>query len=40
MVNLGATSVELPPLSGVLLTSGTLDAEGRLTQDTAVWLST
>lgn len=40
VVNLGASPVELPPHTGVLLTSGTLDAEGRLTQDTAVWLST
>ncbi len=38
-VNLADTPAELPPHTGVLLTSNPLDAEGRLPKDTAVWLA-
>ncbi|CAM5247061.1 alpha-glucosidase [Streptomyces spiroverticillatus] len=38
LVNLGAAAVDLPAHGEVLLSSGPLDAEGRVPQDTAVWL--
>ncbi|MFJ9573239.1 glycoside hydrolase family 13 protein [Streptomyces bacillaris] len=38
-VNLADTPAELPPHTGVLLTSNPLDADGRLPKDTAVWLA-
>ncbi|MFE0452765.1 glycoside hydrolase family 13 protein [Streptomyces sp. NPDC058914] len=38
LVNLSSTPLELPPHSARLLTSGPLDARGRLPEDTAVWL--
>ncbi|MFF9134605.1 glycoside hydrolase family 13 protein [Streptomyces sp. NPDC014806] len=40
MVNLSAAPVGLPPHARVLLTSGPLTGDGRLPQDTAVWLRT
>jgi alpha-glucosidase len=40
MVNLSAAPVGLPPHARVLLTSGSLTEDGRLPQDTAVWLRT
>ncbi|MFG2937595.1 glycoside hydrolase family 13 protein [Streptomyces sp. NPDC048282] len=38
VVNLGAAPAELPAHTELLLTSGPLDDEGRLPQDTAAWL--
>ncbi|WP_330173240.1 glycoside hydrolase family 13 protein [Streptomyces sp. NBC_01498] len=38
VVNLGGPPTELPAHTHVLLTSGPLDEEGRLPQDTAAWL--
>ncbi|SDN67236.1 glycoside hydrolase family 13 protein [Actinacidiphila guanduensis] len=38
VVNLGAEPAELPPHTEILLTSGPLAEDGRLPQDTAVWL--
>ncbi|MFI5751599.1 glycoside hydrolase family 13 protein [Streptomyces sp. NPDC051644] len=38
VANPGAEPVELPGHTDILLTSGPLDAEGRLPQDTAAWL--
>ncbi|MFE4664778.1 alpha-amylase family glycosyl hydrolase [Streptomyces sp. NPDC056716] len=38
VVNLSATAAELPAHTDLLLTSGPLDTQGRLPQDTAAWL--
>ncbi|MEU3851564.1 glycoside hydrolase family 13 protein [Streptomyces sp. NPDC029554] len=38
LVNLAGTPAALPAHSGLLLASGPLDADGRLPEDTAVWL--
>lgn len=38
VVNLAGTSADLPDHESVLLTSGPLDADGRLPTDTAAWL--
>ncbi len=38
VVNLAGEPVELPGHTSVLLTSGPLDDDGRLPQDTAAWL--
>lgn len=38
VVNLARTPAALPPYERILLASGPLDAEGRLPQDTGVWL--
>ncbi|NUK09364.1 glycoside hydrolase family 13 protein [Streptomyces lunaelactis] len=40
VVNLAGQPAELPGHTSVLLTSGPLDEDGRLPQDTAVWLRT
>ncbi len=38
-VNLADTPAELPAHTRVLLASNPLDADGRLSKDTAVWLA-
>ncbi|MGX9885179.1 glycoside hydrolase family 13 protein [Streptomyces sp. NPDC002276] len=40
LVNLSDAPVDLPPHTRLLLTSGPLDDQGRLPQDTAAWLHT